>query len=283
MTEIIVAAVQMTAALYDPERNRAETVARVTAEAEAGAQLIVLPELAISGYGLDPAGLARSAEPAEGPTLAAWTAVAAAHGCHVVGGFCERDGERLYNSAMLVGPQGLVGLYRKLHLFDGEKLVFTPGDRGLPVYDLPFGRVGLCVCYDLRFVEVARALALQGADLVAVPTAWVGGFDARPVDAGGFITQARGALVQANLNQVFLACASQAGVAGGTRFLGSSMLVTPFGEALAGPLGMDETGTVAAAIDLSDATRARVRSELVRPREDRRTDVYGLAIGGRVL
>jgi predicted amidohydrolase len=283
MTRLGVAVVQMTGVPCEPALNRARTVERLEQAAAAGAGLIVLPELVISGYGLDRSGLATCAEPVDGPTLAAWQAVAAGRGCYIAGGFCEAAEGRLYNSAMLVGPDGLVGLYRKLHLFDGEKAVFAPGDRGLPVYDLPFGSVGLCVCYDLRFVEVVRALALQGADIIAVPTAWVGGFDAAPVDSGGLITQARGAAVQANLSQVFLACASQGGVAGDTHFLGSSMLVDPFGTLMAGPLGRDADETLLADIDLADAARARVRSPLIRPRDDRRTDLYGVALAGRVL
>lgn len=283
MTRIGVAAIQLRVPLYQPDANRRRAAAVIDAAARDGAQLIVAPELSISGYGLEVDGLMASAEPLLGPTLASWTALAAAHECYIAGGFCEREGDRLYNAAMLVGPQGLVGHYRKLHLFDAEKHVFTPGDKGLSVHELPFGRVGLCVCYDLRFVEVVRALALQGADLIAVPTAWVGGFDSIPFDSGGLITQARGAAVQANLNQVFLACASQAGTAGGARFLGSSLLVDPFGTVLAGPLGADEEVTLRAEIDLADTSRARVRSALIRPRDDRRTDVYGLAIGGLVL
>jgi N-carbamoylputrescine amidase len=280
---LAVAVVQHTAALYEAARNRAATVELIDAAAARGAQFVVLPELVVSGYGADPEGLARAAEPADGETLAAWTAAARRHGLHVCGGFAERDGDRLYNSAMLVGPDGLVGVYRKLHLFDREMDVFTPGDRGLPVYALPFGTVGICVCYDLRFVEVARALALQGADLVAVPTAWTGGFDADPFDAMGYIGQARGALVQANLNQVFLACASQAGTVGDVRFLGSSLIVDPYGEAVVGPLGPDEQTIATATVDLRRATAAQVRTPRIRPRLDRRTDVYGLALDGRPL
>ncbi|MBN9022844.1 MAG: hydratase [Rhizobiales bacterium] len=275
-----VAVVQARAALYRPEENRARSVALVEEAAAAGASLVILPELMVSGYGVDRDGLSASAEALEGPTLAAWRSVAARLGVHVVGGFCERDGDRLYNAAMMVGPDGLVGHYRKLHLFDAEKTVFTPGDLGLPVYELPFGIVGLCVCYDLRFVEVVRALALRGAELVAVPTAWVGGFDANPFDAMGYIGQARGAIVQANLSQVFLCCASQWGAGEGGRFLGSSLVVDPYGTVLAGPLGPDEAGIAIAEVDVAASRAARVRSPLVRPREDRRTDVYRIEVGG---
>ena len=112
---------------------------------------------------------------------------------------------------MVVGPDGVELHYRKLHLFDTEKQAFAPGDLGLPVVELGFGVVGLCVCYDLRFVETARALALQGAELILVPTAWLTGFDQVRWRDDGLAPQAQGAVLQANLNQSFIACASQAG------------------------------------------------------------------------
>ena len=173
--------------------------------------------------------------------------------------------------------------YRKLHLFDGEKLVFAPGDKGLGVAETPYGRIGLCVCYDLRFVEVMRALALAGADIVAVPTAWVKGFDRVTRDGDGLIAQARGAIVQANLNQAYVVCASQGGSAGQIRFLGSSLIADPYGMLLAGPA--DELGetTLIAQVDLDTVQRAQVRSELIMPRADRRTDVYAVRLGEREL
>ncbi|ODN72316.1 nitrilase-related carbon-nitrogen hydrolase [Methylobrevis pamukkalensis] len=275
-----VAAVQFQSALYRPDENRARTLDLIDQAAAAGAKLVILPELSISGYGIDRDGLEACAEPVDGPTLQAWQAAAARLGIHIAGGFCERADGRLYNAAMLVGPDGLVGHYRKLHLFDREKHVFTPGDLGLPVADLPFGKVGICVCYDLRFVEVVRALALKGASIIAVPTAWVGGFDADPFDAMGYIGQARGAILQANLSQVFICCASQPGRRDDVRFLGSSLIVDPWGTVLAGPLDPDREGIALAAIDPSAAKAAQVRSELVRPREDRRTDVYAITVDG---
>jgi N-carbamoylputrescine amidase len=153
----------------------------------------------------------------------------------------------------------------------------------LPVADTQLGAIGLCVCYDLRFVEVARLLALQGASLIAVPTAWVGGFDQRAHDKEGFISQARGAVLQANLNQVYIACASQSGSVGEHRFLGNSLIADPFGAVLSGP--MDDAGSeiLVADYDAAVASAAQHRSALINPREDRRTDVYGVRLRDRVL
>lgn len=149
--------------------------------------------------------------------------------------------------------------------------------------DSPLGRIGVCVCYDLRFVETVRILALRGAQLVLVPTAWVGGFDTEPSDENGVARQAHAAAVQANLSQVFIACASQAGTFGETIFLGSSVVVDPTGSIVAGPLPGDRDETAIARIDLRDADRAQDRSDLIRPRADRRTDVYRVAVDGELL
>ncbi|MGH2948626.1 MAG: nitrilase-related carbon-nitrogen hydrolase, partial [Solirubrobacteraceae bacterium] len=247
---------------------------------ERGADVAVLPELLVPGYVADRERLLPLAEPIDGPTVTAWRAVAAAAGGHVAGGFCERAGDDLFNTAVLVGPDGIALHYRKLHLFAGEKHAFRPGDRGLPVVVTPFGTVGVCVCYDLRFVETVRILALRGAELVLVPTAWVPGFDRIRFDEDGMPPQVRGALLQANLNQVFIACASQAGAHGDLEFLGSSMVADPRGRCLLGPLSADEDAVAVVKVDLDEVGAAQTRIPLVEPRADRRTDVYGIAVAG---
>lgn len=277
------AIVQMCSRKLSPAHNLDLTIARAMEARAQGARFVVFPELAISGYTLDGPGLGAIAETLEGPSIKGWCALSAQTGLWIAGGFCERDGDALFNSAVLIGPAGIALHYRKLHLFDREKLVFTPGDKGLRVVDTEIGRIGLCVCYDLRFVEVLRGLALSGAEIVAVPTAWVDGFDPKPRDAMGYIGQARGAIVQANLNQVFVACASQSGKSDEISFLGSSLVAGPYGDVLAGPLGADEERVELADIDTSAVQSAQIRSPLVRPREDRRVDVYGLQLGGNLM
>lgn len=248
-----------------------------------GAQLVILPELIVPGYRLDPGFLQAGAEPLDGPTVGAWRKLAAAADGYLAGGFCERDGDALYNTAVLVGPEGLLLHYRKLHRFAAEQSIFAPGDRGLPVVELPIGLIGVCICYDLRFVETARILALRGAELICVPTAWVTGFDQQRWDRDGFCPQARGAQLQANLDQVFIACASQSGSAWEQQFLGSSIVCDPYGTALVGPLPGDREELVVATIDLDQVKGAHSRGGLINPDADRRSDVYGLAIAGSVL
>ena len=246
---------------------------------DAGADLVVMPELASSGYRLGTwrAALAAS-EPIPGPTTEMWRAELEGTHAVVVGGICERDGGALYNSAAVVDADGVCAVYRKLHLFDEERLLFQPGDRGLPVVRTPFANIGVLICYDLRFPEAMRILSLQGADLIAVPTAWAPGYDRTP-PADGIIDQVRAAAVQANFNQVFVAAASRVGADADLPFLGSSVVVDPFGRIRHGPASGTDEAVDVIEIDIADARRAKVRSPLITPLADRRTDVYGQLLG----
>jgi predicted amidohydrolase len=250
---------------------------------ERGARLVVLPELIVPGYRLDADFLGAGAQPLDGPAIHAWTRLAAQTGGYIAAGFCEREGERLFNTAVLVGPDGVGLHYRKLHRFAAEKQIFAPGDLGLPVARTPIGTIGLCICYDLRFVETVRILALSGAELICVPTAWLPGFDTERWDAGGFCPQARGALLQANLDQVFIACASQVGQAHDARFLGSSVICDPRGSVALGPLPGDGTELALHTVDLDEVTGAHDRGSSINPQVDRRSDVYGLSVSGTML
>lgn len=268
---------------YEVEKNRSLTLDRSREAFDRGADIVVLPEMVVPGYVADARRLAPLAESIDGPTVTAWTKLAREHSGYICGGFCERAGEGLHNTAVVVGPEGLLLHYRKLHRFENEKVAFRPGDLGLPVAHTRFGTIGVCVCYDLRFVEVTRALALKGANLILVPTAWLPGFDQERWDEKGMCPQAYGALFQSNLNQVFIACASQAGSHGGLDYLGSSIIADPYGKLACGPLSGSNDEVVVTEIDMGVAELSRVRSPLIAPRADRRTDVYGIAIDGEIL
>lgn len=279
----VVALAQVSGPAGAADANREKSVAAARRAFQRGADIVVLPELIVPGYDWDRERLEAGAEALDGPSVSAWSELAHEAGGWIAAGFAERDDDRLFNSAVLVGPDGLRLHYRKLHLFSGEKGVFTPGDRGLPVAETPHGTIGLCVCYDLRFVETLRALALRGAELVCVPTAWVPGFDAVQWDAEGFCPQARVAAMQANLDNVFVACASQAGEQGDFTFLGSSVLADPRGRCLAGPLPGDADETALVEVDLAAVTASQDRGAGIQPKADRRTDVYSLRIEGLTL
>ena len=171
----VVAVAQFAVTVGEPDANREAARAAVAEAARAGARLVVLPELSDSGYMLATAGEARSlASPAAScVTLREWRSLAAAHDLVIAGGFCELGaGGELYNSAAIVDAAGTRAVYRKAHLWDGEKKIFTPGADGPAVVKLPFGNVGLMICYDLEFPEWVRVAALAGADLIAVPVNW---------------------------------------------------------------------------------------------------------------
>ncbi|WP_082944516.1 nitrilase-related carbon-nitrogen hydrolase [Mycolicibacterium elephantis] len=257
--------------------NRSAALNRTRQAFAAGADIVVLPELAISGYVIEPDLAQRWAEPLDGPSVTAFRELAAANAGLVIFGFCERAGEDVFNSVVAVGPDGVVLHYRKLHLFDKEKGVYAPGNLGLPVVRTRFGDIGVCICYDLRFVEVMRILALRGADLVIAPAAWVAGFD-RSVPASGRTGHAESLLVQANLNQVAAVAVSQ--VAGSSQHrpptLGGSVACDAYGQVLAGPLSRAQADSALVTVDLCAVREARRRSDTIRPREDRRTDVYSL-------
>ena len=265
------------------ESNRKASADAAASLFEQGADIVVVPEMAVPWYTTDREALGPLAEPLDGPTVSAWQEQAARHGGLVVGGLCERSGDSIYNSAVAVDASGVIAHYRKLHLFDVEKHCFAPGDNGLTVVETAYGTIGLCICYDLRFVEVVRVLALRGADLICVPTAWVRGFDRRQYREGELIAHAEGALVQANLSQVFIACTSQVGAGDGVELLGSSVVADPYGRIVGEPLSTVREQLEVVDVDLSEARRAQARSELIRPRADRRTDVYGILHEGEPL
>jgi len=148
-------------------RNIAKVVSLVK---DKQADIWVLPELFATGYQLTDAGEASSlAEELDGPTVATMSAKAAQLGCFFCGGFPEKSGDRVFNSAFVAGPGGLVALYRKMHLFDREKLLFSPGDRGFKTFSVRGVHLGLMICFDWLFPEAARTLALKGAQVILHP------------------------------------------------------------------------------------------------------------------
>jgi predicted amidohydrolase len=134
--------------------------------------LLVLPELFNTGYQFCSAEEAASLaeDIPTGPTTARLLHLAVDCRMHIVAGLAERAQGRIYNSAVLLGPSGVIGVYRKIHLYSEETLWFAPGDTGFPVYDIGPARIGLMICFDWFYPEAARTLALKGADIIAHPS-----------------------------------------------------------------------------------------------------------------
>ncbi len=159
---------------FDPQFGEAaKNLERVAEKLEqADADLIVLPELFVSGYQFVSAEEAlRLAEPVpDGPTVRRLIDIAKRRRMHLVAGLPERSGSRCYNSAVVVGPEGLLGCYRKTHLFYEETQFFTPGDSGFLVWDIGVAKIGVMICFDWYYPEAARTLAMQGADIICHPS-----------------------------------------------------------------------------------------------------------------
>jgi 5-aminopentanamidase len=269
---VLVACCQLAPEIGALEANRALAARAVEDAAARGARLIVLPELVSSGYVFRDAEEARSlAEPADGPTVTGWSELARRLDVVIVGGFCEVDDDGLLrNSAALVDADGARAVYRKAHLWDRESEVFTPGDDPPPVVDTAAGRIGVVVCYDLEFPEWVRAAALQGAELLCVPTNW----PREPRPAGERPMEVVRAMAAACTNRVFIAAADRCGRERGVDWVGGSAIVGPDGWPLAGPPEACEPALLIASCDLAQARDKRI-SERNDVLADRRPRVYG--------
>lgn len=156
--------------LFGKVEQNLEGITRQLNEAEA--DLIVLPELCASGYQFASHQEVRDlAEPIpDGPTTKRLLDIAKRKRMVVVAGLPERAGSCFYNSAVAVGPEGLIGCYRKTHLFFEETLFFAPGDTGFHVWDIGSARIGIMICFDWYYPEAARTLALKGAEIICHPS-----------------------------------------------------------------------------------------------------------------
>ena len=263
----------------DVAGNRARAAGAIATAAEGGARLVVLPELfAHLGSGR---AVRELAEPVEGPTVAWAVALAAQHGLRLCVPIAERDGDAVYNTSVLVGPGGVLARYRKIHLFDvevpgagrHESEVFSAGADCVTAV-VEGWRVGLLTCYDLRFCELSRILALQGATVLLAPSAFTA---ATGPDHWELLVRTR-----AVENGVFVVAPDQCGTTpDGVARHGHSLIVDPWGRVLA-EAGSDET-VISASLDTEAVTRARSAVPSLanrRPSAYRWPDATGVADGG---
>jgi predicted amidohydrolase len=266
-----VAAVQMEPKLGDLAANLSAILEKLDEAARAGARLVVFPECGLSGYGFDSKeeGL-RYAEPIPGPSTRAVADACSRTGAHVIYGLLERDGDRLFNACVLVGPGGVVGSYRKIHLpFLGVDRFADPGDRPLEVLDAGGVRVGMHICYDGTFPETGRVLSLLGADLLVLPTNWPTHSEA----AAAHMPACR-----ALENVVYAMAVNRVGEEKGFRFIGRSSIAGPGGEVIASA-GPDGVEILYADVDPMRArTKRQVRvpgKHIIDRIADRRPRFYG--------
>jgi N-carbamoylputrescine amidase len=279
--KIRIACIQMQPAIGEVEANVVYSIGLIDRAVERGAKLVVLPELSNTGYVFQSRDEAFAlAEPVPaGPTVRAWSEVAAKHKVHLVAGICERDSAKLFNSAVLIGPNGYIGTFRKVHLWNEENLYFEPGDLGFPVFHTAIGRIGMAICYDGWFPETFRLAALQGADIVCVPTNWVpipGQVEGREAMANIL------AMAAAHSNSIYIACADRVGTERGQPFEGQSLIVSFTGWPVAGPASRDKEEILVAEVALGEARRARNWNAFNQVLRDRRSDIYDEMLGSHI-
>jgi predicted amidohydrolase len=259
-------------------RDLEEGFARIARLAETarerGVRLLVLPEAALGGYlaaldGVDGADLPPALR-VEGPELRRLAALAG--DLVLCAGFAEDGGSRRYNSAVCITGDGVLGVYRKVHQPLGEGQAYAPGEE-FPVFDTPVGRLGMQICYDKAFPEAARALAVQGAEIVACLSAWPASRTAAAAPRSEDRWSRRFELfdrARALENQLVWVSANQAGRFGALRFVAGAQVVDPGGDVLAttGP----KAGMAVADVDVP-AVLGEARRAMFHLR-DRRPELY---------
>ena len=247
---MLIACVQTDVVFADVEANLQKVIEQIEQAGSRDADLVVMPECMLSGYAYDSreAGLEQALSLSD-PVFDKITAAAAAHNLHVTLGFLQRDEDRLFNASAMIGPAGVVGHYRKIHLphLGIDRFV----DRGnIPYGTLSTGKanVGLAICYDSSFPEPMRVLALCGADIIALGTNWPNGAS----HTATVVPPAR-----SMENHLFFVAANRVGEENGFGFCGCSSICGPDGAVLA--KSNDDRETILyAEVDLSEARNKRI-------------------------
>lgn len=268
----VVACCQLAPKIGDLAYNRTLTERAIRQAAFQGAQVVVLPELVQSGYLFADRFEALSlAETVDGPTLQLWQALARELNLVIVGGFCERlPGDELANSAAMIDANGLRAVYRKAHLWDAEKDIFSAGDAPPPVVETLHGRFGMLICYDLEFPEWVRLAALAGAELLCAPVNWPDG-PRPPTERPAEVLRVQ---ANASVNRMFIAACDRYGHERGVGWVQGSVIVDADGYPLAGPAEQGGEQMLLATLNLAEARNKRIsaRNDLHR---DRRPQLYG--------
>lgn len=272
MAKTNIACAQIDCLLGQPKANLARIISLIRTAAGRDAKLVMFPECALTGYAYE--SLAESipfAEAVDGPSSNAIAEACRETNAYAIVGFIEADGNNYYNAAMLVGPEGVMGNYRKTHLpFIGIDRFLTPGDRAYQVFNLPFGKVGMNICYDISFPEPARALKLMGAELIALITNWPTAAWRSPE----FVANTR-----ALENHLFYAATDRIGTERGWNFIGRSKVVDCNGDTLA-EAGAKGEELLVVAVDFQEANNNRIinvpGSYEVDRLNDRRPELYSV-------
>jgi len=277
MSQIQIACVQMDCEIGNVESNRRKITERMLAAVDGGASLVIFPECAVTGYCFDSLEEAAAfAEPLDGKSAQTIADACRKTGAYAIAGFIERAGTALFNAAMLVGPDGPIGTYRKVHLpYLGVDRFLTPGDQPFSVFQLPFGKIGINICYDSSFPEAARSLKLLGAEIIALPTNWPTAAWRNPA----YVINTR-----ANENHINFAAVNRVGTERGWDFIGRSKVVDFNGDTL-GEAGREGEEILFAKVDLQEANNNRIvnvaGSYEIDKIADRRPEFYSAVVAAK--
>ena len=277
------AVIQMKPVLGEKEGNIKKTIDFIDEAVNQDAKLIILPELCNTGYAFQSRSeLSGAAEEIpSGLSCKAWINKAIEKKVYIVAGIAEKQCNKIYNSAVIIGPEGYIGTYRKAHLWYNEKLIFDPGDSGFPVFELPFGKLGIQICYDFWFVEGVRIMSLKGAEIIAVPTNWPAAQPENTWDSHGYCMGNHRAIAHSNFNKVYIACSNRVGIERGGEFAGCSIITDYCGWPLAGPASKDKEEILYAVLDMMAVRRSKMLN-LDESLNDRRCDIYDQTLGYRI-
>ena len=270
-TLLKIAAVQMDVTLADKPSNLARITAAIEETARHGATLTIFPECAVTGYCFDSLEEALPlGEAIPGPICELVSATCGQLDCYAIIGLLERAGELLFNACALIGPEGVIGSYRKIHLpFLGVDRFTTPGDRPFAVHPMGDARIGMNICYDSAFPEAARTMALDGADLIALPTNFPTGAECMAEHVVN---------TRAMENNVYYACVNRVGLERDFPFIGHSKICDTSGRLLATAPHADEA-ILYADLDLEKARQKRIvrvpDKHIIDRFADRRPEMYG--------
>jgi len=274
MRRVKVAGVQMDPKILEKEKNLSKCLEFIETAAKKNVEIIVFPECALTGYCFSSLEESFSvAEPVLGPSSRAIASLCTELNVYTIIGFLERDGDKYYNTIALIGPKGLIGKYRKLHLpFLGIDRFVNPGNQPLKVFETEVGRIGMNICFDVRMPESARVLTLLGAESIMLPTNWPKGAELVPK----YVINAR-----AYENRVNFIAVNRVGKERGFEFIGQSKIVDYSGKTLAEANSLKEE-IIFATIDLDGARKKHVilvPGEFELPLfKGRRPEFYGILV-----
>jgi predicted amidohydrolase len=275
--KIRLASAQINPVITAPRENLAKIVANARIAAANRSDLIVFPECALTGYMFSSRDDALPyLETIPGPSTEMLSALCHEMRVYIVYGLLEKDGAAIYNSAALIGPNGLIGRYRKNHLpFLGIDRFLDAGNEPFQVYETSIGKIGLFICYDCNFPESARVMALSGADILVLPTNWPEGRSMIPEHV---IT------VRAFENKVHLIATDRVGQERGAKFIGCSKIINAGGKTLC-MASCDKEEIIYGEVSLDEARQKRTifkagefETDFI---NDRRPELYGKIIEKR--